>query len=104
MATSEKTAANEPVSQPAPPPRQPAPRAAEPPRTDPAVLAKLEEMDQRLAEIEKRLDNMPARPSGQRPRVLRPDPAKVYAVPIDGAPSRGPTHAKVTMVMGFEFA
>lgn len=35
--------------------------------------------------------NTPRKPTG-------PDPAKVYAVPIEGAPVRGGEHAKVTMV------
>jgi protein-disulfide isomerase len=34
----------------------------------------------------------------------RPDPDAVYAVPLDDSPSEGPAHAKVTIVMGMEFA
>jgi protein-disulfide isomerase len=34
----------------------------------------------------------------------QPDPAAVYAVPLDDSPSDGPKHAKVTIVMGMEFA
>ena len=34
----------------------------------------------------------------------QPDPAAVYAVPLDDSPSDGPAHAKVTIVMGMEFA
>ena len=33
-----------------------------------------------------------------------PDPAAVYAVPLDDSPAEGPKHAKVTIVMGMEFA
>lgn len=34
----------------------------------------------------------------------QPDPAAVYSVPLDDSPSDGPKHAKVTIVMGMEFA
>lgn len=40
--------------------------------------------------------------AAQRPK--QPDPARVYAVPLDDSPSDGPAHAKVTIVMGMEFA
>jgi protein-disulfide isomerase len=39
----------------------------------------------------------PARPSG-------PDPAKVYAVGVAGAPSIGPASAPLTIVMAYEYA
>jgi protein-disulfide isomerase len=39
----------------------------------------------------------PARPTG-------PDPAKVYAVGVEGAPSVGPAAAPLTVVMAYEYA
>jgi protein-disulfide isomerase len=38
------------------------------------------------------------------PKRPQPDPAATYAVPLDDSPSEGPAHAKVTIVMGMEFA
>src|SRR5215468_2969215 len=38
----------------------------------------------------------PARPQG-------PDPAKVYAVAVDGAPSIGPAAAPLTVVIAYEY-
>jgi protein-disulfide isomerase len=37
-------------------------------------------------------------------RPAGPDPAAVYAVPIDDAPFRGAPDAKITIVAAFEFA
>jgi len=45
----------------------------------------------------------PARPA-PRPARPQPDPAVTYSVPLDDSPSDGPAHAKVTIVMGMEFA
>src|SRR4051794_13624060 len=42
----------------------------------------------------------PARPPAPR----GPDPAKVYAVGVDGAPAVGPATAPVTVVMAYEYA
>src|SRR5262245_49337248 len=39
-----------------------------------------------------------------RPRRAQPDPAVTYSVPLDDSPSDGPAHAKVTIVVGMEFA
>lgn len=38
------------------------------------------------------------------PRRAQPDPAVTYAVPVDGSPVEGVKTAKVTIVMGSEFA
>jgi protein-disulfide isomerase len=40
----------------------------------------------------------------QGTRRPQPDPAVTYSVPLDDSPSIGPKHAKVTIVMGMEFA
>jgi protein-disulfide isomerase len=68
------------------------------------VEAKLDDINQRLERIEGMVKQgagaqrpMPQRPPG-------PDPAKVYAVPIEGAPAKGPANAKITVVKAFEFA
>lgn len=73
---------------------------------DSSVSEKLDQIDQRLSSIEKRIaEGAAARPQmPQRPRAGEPDPSKVYAVPIAGAAFRGPEHAKVTIVEAFEFA
>jgi len=64
------------------------------------VTARLEELGQTIADLRSQLDRRPP-PAPSRPA---PDPSVVYAVPIDGYPSEGPRHAKVTLVMSFEFA
>jgi len=52
-----------------------------------------------------RLAAAPAAPAAPpAPRPHQPDPALTYAVPLDDSPSEGPRHAKVTIVMGMEFA
>jgi protein-disulfide isomerase len=68
------------------------------------VEAKLDDINQRLERIEGMVKQgagaqrpMPQRPPG-------PDPAKTYAVPVQGAPVKGPADAKVTVVKAFEFA
>jgi protein-disulfide isomerase len=67
--------------------------------------AKLDDIVTRLDKLEKDLQARPAgRPMPQRQRPAEPDPSKVYAVPIAGAPAKGPEHAKVTVVEAFEFA
>lgn len=69
------------------------------------VDAKLDDIVARLDKLEKDLQARPAAGRGmpQRQR-MEPDPTKVYAVPIDGAPTKGPENAKVTLVEAFEFA
>lgn len=71
---------------------------------------RLERLAQKQAEIEADLARQrtaggpvpaPAPPSPGRPR---PDSAAVYAVKVDGFPSRGPKDAPVTLVRSFEFA
>ena len=45
-----------------------------------------------------------AQPSHPVAAPPQPDPAVVYSVPLDDSPAEGPKHAKVTIVMGMEFA
>jgi hypothetical protein len=54
-------------------------------------------IDQRLAKIEKLLGDA-------LEEKVEPDPAAVYAVPIDDDPWVGAEHARVTLVEAFEFA
>ncbi|MCG8420933.1 MAG: DsbA family protein [Proteobacteria bacterium] len=71
------------------------------------VTNKLDEIAKRLDSIDKKLDQVQrgaARGQARRPARARPSADKVYSVPIEGAPSVGPEHAKVTIVKGFEFA
>jgi protein-disulfide isomerase len=71
------------------------------------VETKLDDIVARLDKMEKDLQARPAgaaRGQQQRQRPAEPDPTKVYAVPIEGAPNKGPEHAKVTLVEAFEFA
>jgi protein-disulfide isomerase len=68
------------------------------------VEAKLDDINSRLERIEGLVKQgagaqrpMPQRPPG-------PDPAKVYAVPVEGSPAKGSPNAKVTVVEAFEYA
>ena len=51
------------------------------------------------AEAERRRPTIPA-----RPRRVEPDPAAVYAFPIDQSIVEGPADAKVTIVFGYDYA
>lgn len=74
-------------------------------QVDPASTnKKLAEIEQKLAKIEE-LAARSGAPAAARPqRPPGPDASTVYAVPIEGAPYKGPEHAKVTVVKAFEFA
>jgi protein-disulfide isomerase len=68
---------------------------------------KLDGIVARLDRLEKSLQAAPGAGRGmgqQRQRPAEPDPTKVYAVPIEGSPAKGPEHAKVTIVEAYEFA
>ncbi len=74
-----------------------------------AVVKKLDEISKKLDkldDIEKKLTAGGAAGARPRPgkRPGRPDPKKVYSVPIAGNPFVGAKHAKVTIVEAFEFA
>jgi protein-disulfide isomerase len=66
------------------------------------------ELERELAELAKKLDTLLA--SGNRQgsmpprRRPEPDPAKVYAVAVDGHPFEGPRDAIVTMVLALDYA
>jgi len=76
-----------------------------------SLTDRLERLSQRQAELEAELARLqpaaggavpaPGPPSAGRPR---PDSAAIYAVKVDGFPSRGPKDAPVTLVRSFEFA
>ena len=55
---------------------------------------------QELAALRGQRGGAPARPPAPR----GPDPAKVYAVGVQGAPAVGPADAPVTIVMAYEYA
>lgn len=63
---------------------------------------RVEELDARVAAVEKRLDGLESR----RPRKPeRPDPSTVYRVPVRAdEPYRGAEHAPVTLVDIYEYA
>lgn len=73
------------------------------------IGVKLDRIDEKVAEIEDQLGaGVPAGPPAPPPspplRPGQPDPAAVYAVPVDGSPYIGPRYAKITIVKAFEFA
>lgn len=71
-------------------------------------LAAANNLERKLDQLSKTLDtlaaaaNRPAPPP--RPRRPEPDRAVTYAVPIAGAASIGPADAKVTMIVGYDYA
>jgi hypothetical protein len=71
-----------------------------------AVEKKLDDIDKRLAGIEKAIREGGGRPGAGRPMPQQqgPDPSKTYSVPIAGAPFKGVDNAKITVVEAFEFA
>ena len=75
---------------------------------DTGVAERLDSIDKRLASIEEKIAKGGGGPRGaqrpQRPKRPRPNPADVYAVPIEGAAFKGAKHAKITVVEAFEFA
>ena len=69
--------------------------------------AKLDELDKRVATLDTRLARIETfldKYINQPPPPPEPDPASVYAVPIEGAPIKGPEVAPVTVVEAFDFA
>ena len=79
-------------------------------KEDPATKEALKKIDDRLANIEKKLDQMPAgrgapNPMAQGPRPGSPDPASTYSVPVDATdPVHGPAGAPITLIEVAEFA
>ncbi|HWN70469.1 MAG TPA: DsbA family protein [Haliangium sp.] len=62
----------------------------------------------RLDGLDRRLEALAAQPARPAPipsaRPAGPDPATVYAVPLDDSPFEGPADARVTIVEAYEFA
>jgi protein-disulfide isomerase len=73
-------------------------RPAQPAQPDPR-----DQLADKLAELNRRIDQLAAR-NVPRPVRNEPDRAQVYAIPVDGYPSRGPVDAKVTMVIARDYA
>ena len=65
---------------------------------------KIDALSNRINVIEARVGTGARAQQAQRPRRPEPDPKDVYAVSIDGLPSRGPADAPVTIVEGYEYA
>lgn len=68
--------------------------------------AKLDKIDERLGKIETMVQQGGGAGAGRQApqRPPGPDPSKVYAVPVTGAPAVGPENAKVTLVKAYEYA
>lgn len=68
------------------------------------------ERDRKLGELSRRVDDLERKVAAGRMGApvqhlpAGPDPQAVYAVPIDGSPTKGPKDARVTIVEAFEFA
>ena len=76
-------------------------------RDDDSLKEKLESIDKRLEGIERAIarGGGAGAARGQQPQQPPgPDPAAVYAVPIEGAAYEGATNAKITVIEAFEFA
>ena len=76
-------------------------------KEDVALHKKIDDLTAKVDGLDKKVGAGGAMPGGARQPGQRPpgpDPAAVYAVPIAGAASKGPAHAKVTIVEAFEFA
>jgi protein-disulfide isomerase len=71
-------------------------------RDDAALQKELSGIRQEVQAMRAQLSKMGAAPARQRPPG--PDPSKVYAVGVDGAPSSGPADAPVTLVLAYEYA
>jgi protein-disulfide isomerase len=74
-----------------------------------ACSADTRDLERKVDALSTRINVLEARvgsgaPRAQRPRRPEPDPKDVYAVSIDGLPSKGPADAPVTIVEGYEYA
>lgn len=67
--------------------------------------ARVGSLEARLARIEDKLDRLAQQPapSPSPSGYQRPDPNKVYVVPLDDSPAVGPTDAPVTIVASVQF-
>jgi protein-disulfide isomerase len=73
-------------------------------RQSPQVDEKLDAILTRLDKLERALQSGAGAARARPQRPSEPDPSKVFAVPVAGAPTKGPATAKVTIVKAFEFA
>lgn len=64
----------------------------------------VEELGKRVDSLDARLAKIETLLAGALDEPAEPDPAAVYAVPIDGDPYVGAEHARITLIEGFEFA
>jgi protein-disulfide isomerase len=65
-------------------------------------------LEKKIDDLNKKLDMLAQRGVGgggpARPQRPAPDPAKTYAVPVDGDPADGPADALVTVVKAYDYA
>jgi protein-disulfide isomerase len=64
-------------------------------------------LEKKIDDLSKKVDQLGQRGIGAgQPRAQRPapDPAKTYAVPVDGDPADGPADALVTVVKAYDYA
>jgi protein-disulfide isomerase len=75
-------------------------------RDDRAVAERLDSIDKHLQELTRAVAAGPRGGAGGAARAERPRPKPdaTYSIPVDGAASRGPKDALVTVVEGFDFA
>lgn len=74
---------------------------------DQEIEGRLGRLDEKLEEMDRKLQAgpPPAAPVPPRPpRPGMPSPTAVYAVPVAGSPYVGPRYAKITIIKAFEFA
>lgn len=73
-------------------------------QTAPADDDRIAALEQRVDDVDKRLQRIEQLLEQAFGSSREPDPDTVYSVPIDGLPYRGADHAKVTVVMAYEYA
>ena len=76
----------------------------QPQRVNAPESKRLDELSQEVKGIDERLQKIETLLADILEEEREPDPAEVYAVPIEGDPYSGAEHAKVTLVEAFEFA
>lgn len=64
----------------------------------------VEDLYAKLTRLEAQVERVGAARPPSRPTRPQPDPAKTYAIAVDGSPSRGPADALVTIVRAGEYA
>ena len=64
------------------------------------IVNKLDEIDKKIASIDTKIDNLPARGAAARPRE---DPNKIYRIAVGNAPIKGNPDAPVTIVEYSDF-